>query len=321
MIVKMEPYTIRPFNPTSEEYDAIVQVYNQANLFEHGSAASWQHWDNHRDPGGLFRRYVVARQDTIVGYGFSMRPDTAVNRFQFAIFVPPAQQTPGIISDFYTYIVNACGEYDPVGFISRVREDEAAKIDWLARNGFQPVMRYPRSILYVPDFDAAPYARLFTKLAAKGIEIVSLAELSKRDLDWQRRIYDLEMVINQDVPSPHPFSPPPFSAYAQREFEDPEFMPEGWFVAVADGQYVGTTTLDKVSEDVDLLHTKFTGVHRAYRRRGIASALKVRAIQFAQSLGARLILANNEENNPMFQLNLALGFQPQPADVDWERSK
>lgn len=316
-----ESYTIRPFNPTSEEYAAIVQVYNQANLFEQGVAASWQHWDKHRDPAGLFRRYVVAQQGVIIGYGFSMRPDTAVNRFQFAIFLPSQQQTPGLIADFYTYIIDACREYDPVGFISRVREDETAKIDWLAQNGFQPVMRYPRSILNVPEFDPAPYTKLLDKLAGEGIEIISLADLSKRDADWQKRIYDLEMTTNQDVPSPHPFSPSPFALYAQREFEDPEFMPEGWFVAVAGGQYVGTTTLDKVNEDADLLQTKFTGVRRDYRRRGIALALKVRAIQFAQSLGSRLILTNNEENNPMFQLNLALGFQPHPADVDWERSE
>jgi GNAT superfamily N-acetyltransferase len=70
-----------------------------------------------------------------------------------------------------------------------------------------------------------------------------------------------------------------------------------------------------------MLQTSFTGVFKTYRRRGIALALKVRSIQYAQSLGTRLIIANNEENNPMYQINLALGFQPQPADADWERNE
>ena len=98
-------------------------------------------------------------------------------------------------------------------------------------------------------------------------------------------------------------------------------MPEAWFVALANGQYVGMTNLGMANEAAKIMHTYFTGVRRDYRRRGIALALKVRAIQFAQNLGARLILTNNEENNPMYLMNLALGFQPQPADVDWERSE
>jgi len=35
--------------------------------------------------------------------------------------------------------------------------------------------------------------------------------------------------------------------------------------------------------------------------------------------GTRLIFTANEENNPMFQLNLRLGFEPQPAEIDWEK--
>jgi hypothetical protein len=40
---------------------------------------------------------------------------------------------------------------------------------------------------------------------------------------------------------------------------------------------------------------------------------------FAQEIGAKFIETNNEEHNPMYQLNLQLGFQPQPADLDMEK--
>jgi GNAT superfamily N-acetyltransferase len=174
-------------------------------------------------------------------------------------------------------------------------------------------------VLNAADFDLTPYAYLADKMAAQNIEIVSVAELSLRDADWQRQIYDLDVSVTEDTPSPHPYTHAPFPLYAQSEFEDPNFNPEAWFVALANEQYVGMTNLGMANEAAKIMHTYFTGVHRDYRRRGIAQALKVRAIQFAKDLGINTILTNNEENNPMYLLNLALGFQPQPADVDWER--
>jgi GNAT superfamily N-acetyltransferase len=321
MIMQKTQYTIRTFNPATDAYAAIVAVYNQANEFEKGSAASWQHWDKNRAPERLFRRYVVEQAGKIIGYGFSMKPDTAVNRFHLAIHLPPQYQTEGLIGDFYTYIIDNCRQHGAVGFTTKVRDGAALKMDWLTQNGFQPVMRYPLSTLNVPAFDSAPYAGLFDKMAEQGIEITSLAELSLRDADWQKRVYDLDVIISEDVPSPHPYTHAPFHLYAQREFENPQFAPEDWFVAVIDGQYVGMTVFEKVGEDTEMLQTSFTGVFKTYRRRGIALALKVRSIQYAQSLGTRLIIANNEENNPMYQINLALGFQLQPADADWERNE
>ena len=62
-----------------------------------------------------------------------------------------------------------------------------------------------------------------------------------------------------------------------------------------------------------------TGVLRTYRRMRIATALKVRTIEFAQTYGAQWIETSNEENNPMLQLNLRVGFQPAPAWLSFEK--
>jgi len=127
------------------------------------------------------------------------------------------------------------------------------------------------------------------------------------------------MLLNRDVPRPSEFSPPPFEKYAQTEFEAPDFMPELWLVAIDSETYIGTTSLFKLGEKLDTLETGLTGVLHNYRRQGLATTLKCLAIETAQRMGARLIQTYNEENNPMFHLNLRLGFQAQPADVDWEK--
>jgi GNAT superfamily N-acetyltransferase len=76
--------------------------------------------------------------------------------------------------------------------------------------------------------------------------------------------------------------------------------------------------LDIPDAQSNTLNVGMTGVLRAHRRMGIATALKVRAIQFAQTYGARWIETGNEENNPMLQINLRLGFQPAPAWLSFE---
>lgn len=97
--------------------------------------------------------------------------------------------------------------------------------------------------------------------------------------------------------------------------EKPETLLEGWFVAVdkASGAYVGMSELQRNLEDPERLNTGFACVARAYRRQGIATALKVKGLEFAKAHGAKRIRTGNEEHNPMLQINLRVGFQPLPA--------
>ena len=73
------------------------------------------------------------------------------------------------------------------------------------------------------------------------------------------------------------------------------------------------------TEDPTRLKTGFTGTIRSYRRRGIATLLKVHAIQYAQQIGAQLIRTGNEEHNPMYALNQRLGFKDLTTDLAFEK--
>ena len=64
------------------------------------------------------------------------------------------------------------------------------------------------------------------------------------------------------------------------------------------------------------MQTNLTGVLRSHRRRGIATTLKLHAMAFAHQYGARVIVTDNEESNPMYDLNMKLGFKPGPALVE-----
>lgn len=312
-------HIIRVFEPTLAEYEGIVRVYNVVNSDDPGSVESWQHWDQHRNPIKFHSRYVVEDKGQIVGYGFSVRTDPAANKFRFAVYLLPEWETAELLHQFYSFIMAHCRKHSPAGFVCSIQEDQQKQTDWLESQGFQPVMRYPSSVLLVQAFDPTPYAVLKADIAAQGIEILSLKELAERYSDWQRKVYDLEMLLSQDVPRPTVYSPPSFEQYVHREFEDPNFIPESWLVVLDSDTCVGIGSLLKSGDNFERLINGMTGVRRDYRRRGLATALKCELIEIARQLGCRYIQTYNEENNPMFQINLQLGYQPQPADVDWEK--
>jgi GNAT superfamily N-acetyltransferase len=143
-------------------------------------------------------------------------------------------------------------------------------------------------------------------------------DLPARDPDWQRHWYDLECECWLDVPLPEPPTVGRFEEFASR-FDSPNYEPRAHFIALDDGKYVGLAGFWISSVQKEKLYTGLTGVVRSHRRKGIATALKVRAARFARDYGATIIETDNEEHNPMFDLNLELGFVAQPAWLDFRK--
>ncbi|HSH03408.1 MAG TPA: GNAT family N-acetyltransferase [Anaerolineae bacterium] len=327
--MQAESYVLRLFQPKRTEYEEIVRVYNVGHPEEPASAEVWQHWDAHRSPDSNFQRYVVTLAGKIGGYGYSLRTEPGADKFRFGIFLLPEWETADLIARFYDYVMGCCLALKPTALkptalkptvlICQIVEGEERKRAWLEANGFQIVMRYPLSRLDVDRFDETQYERLWQEVAAEGIEVVDLVELAERDADWQRKVYELDMLLSSDVPRPTVFKPSTFEQYAGHMFGASTFVPKGWWVALDGDKYVGMTALFKLGDGFKRLETGLTGVRQAYRRRGIAMVLKSRSIAWAQGVGAKSIQTSNEENNPMFQINLQLGFEEQPAEIDWEK--
>ena len=68
-------------------------------------------------------------------------------------------------------------------------------------------------------------------------------------------------------------------------WERSNLVQDAWFVALDRGKYVGMTELWSNQADPELFDIGVTGVLRPHRRRGIAMALKLRGIEFAQRRG------------------------------------
>ena len=110
------------------------------------------------------------------------------------------------------------------------------------------------------------------------------------------------------------------ATWVKRVRDNPNLIPEAYAVGVdeATGEYVGVSNLWRLQGEEDALETGLTGVRRAYRRRGVALAMKLRSLRWAKEQGYRLVKTWNATNNEgMLAINEALGFEKRPAWIDY----
>lgn len=302
---------------TTSTYAAITAVYNAVWIDEPITVEQLRHADATWPAAYLSQRLLVEEDGKIVaaGHYFENHWQYQPGKYDFELVVDPAHQGHGIGTAVYNYVTALLAKRTPrmTSLVISTREDQTRALCFLAERGFKTIMRWARARLEIAKFDFAQFARAEDRLRAAEIQIYSLQELATLDAAWQHKAYTLDRVAGQDAPSPDAMSEVTFEAYVQNTFHHPGWLPEGCFAAVTrDGTWVGITELSRTS-DPQRLTTPWTAVHPQYRRLGIATALKVRAICFAQTWGARIITASNEANNPMYQLNLQLGFERLPA--------
>ena len=314
----------RPLPAATPDYAAVVQLENEIWPEYPSTVDEWKHDDQARDPGFWFYRYVTLLDGTLVGSGHcgDARSSHKPGKFVIQVQVLPAFRRQGVGAALYEHGLAAIAQRaGPLQLLeSRTREDQEAGLRFLTRRGFEQVMRYPVSELSLAAFDPAAFTGVVTRVQSRGIEILSLRGLAAQEPEWQRQIHDLYVrKIMPDVPKPDPYTPQTFEHFAAGFLENPNFNPDAIFVAREGGQLVGTTGFWRPEAFNGTLFTILTGVVRSHRRQGIALALKVVSIRWAKAYGATLIETDNQEDNPMYQLNLRLGFKPKAAWMDFHK--
>jgi GNAT superfamily N-acetyltransferase len=117
----------------------------------------------------------------------------------------------------------------------------------------------------------------------------------------------------------HPPVRLPFDQYAKLLDDEVIYQRDLMFAVRDEGRIVGYTRLQRAPANEGLVFTGVTGVVRSHRRRGITTAIKAHAIQLIKDQGFHTIQTDNDETNPMYQINLRLGFKPFMKWIKFEK--
>ena len=302
------------------DYEATAAIWT-ANWPEYPKTAEMYRYNaESRDPMSPFGRLVAEEGGSIVATGYFREEadSAATGKFLVYVQVRPDRQGEGIGRALFDGILEHLEVHEPEILQSFTREDHEAGAAFLEKRGFRVSMREQDSELDLASFEPAKFADVVDRVRESSIEILPASELSKRDPDWMRKTWNLHGEIIPDVPDDDTLVNMPFEEFA-KTFDHPDFIPEGYFLALDGDRYVGMSSVWDRRVKKGEVYTRLTGVVRSHRRRGIATALKVRAHDFAESVGARVIVTDNEENNPMYDLNVRLGFVPTRAWLQFRK--
>lgn len=331
-VLEMLPVKIMPFDSSDSDYAAAVAIHNAVWPEFQETVADWKRWDKHRQPEYIFRRFLARWDENgpAVATGVYMHTFWAFHpqRFLIDISVHPDYQQRGIGSAIYDFFMDELAPYEPISLEVQTHADRAGTLRFLEkRGGYELKTRMRVSHLDLNVFEAERFATVVQRVQASGIVIRPLGELLATDPDCRHKLFVMTQTIQRDIPWHETFTEQTYEFWAQR-FDSGAAMrlDDAYLVALDGGRYVGVTMLFRSDATDAKLYTGLTGVLREYRRRGVALALKVQSLSQAQATrhtadGRRPIVGtDNEESNPMFDINLKLGFVPQPDRLVFVKS-
>jgi len=312
---------LRAFAPS--DYTAWVEASNRCYPEYPWSVEEMRHEDETFDTTRFFKLRLVAEEDgrLVGGVDTGHRPGRYhPDRYWFDLWVLPEARRRGHGTAMYEQALAALRSRNALALNAGAKESMADGVEFLRKRGWVEVKRDWESRLKVAGFDFARFAGADERIAKEGIRITTYAEELARDPDAERKAYELTDELRKDVPAVDPPTPQTIDEWRKHWIESPSFLADAFFIAIdRDGRWVGMSNLEKQLTDPKFVWQGLTGVRREDRGRGVAMALKLRTVHYAQALGVDHIKTwNDQRNRPMLRINEAMGFEKEPAWIAFE---
>ncbi|MGH2378364.1 MAG: GNAT family N-acetyltransferase [Candidatus Limnocylindria bacterium] len=206
---------------------------------------------------------------------------------------------------------------------ANVRGDEPEGVRFAERRGYRERNRRYNSYVDVAAFDESRFEDPDTIAARAGVRLVTWAEVATEragGLDsLERESYEFGNAMAADIPRPEPIPMPPYEAIRDMFFGANSLIDgEATILALHDGRIVAETITEQRTPGI--AYTDFTGTAREWRGKGLALALKLRALRALKAQGAKLFgTTNDEQNAAMRGVNAKLGYIADPPVIDLEK--
>lgn len=314
----MTNFSIRPFGDSDRA--AILEGRNQSRPAHHRRVvAEWMRDDAQKSAEEVSLRLCAGEPAWayLNAVDRSTTPRRKPGVCGFDLWIAPEQWSEELADALYERAVDFARSRESkrlTTYLTLFTPDDPL-VPFLLRHGFTEVDRIVPVMLDLTTFNPAR----FMSLTPKSIRFFSYAQCGDTDED-RRKLYTLMATLDRDVPTNDERSEtPPFAEFVKR-FTRPEHDSSALLLAADDtDEWIGVSQLG-FQEGTNIGWTFLTGVLPEYRGRGIALALKLRALDAAIARGCPLILTENHEDNaPMRAINRKLGFVPDAPGVSYSK--
>ncbi|RPJ41081.1 MAG: GNAT family N-acetyltransferase [Chloroflexi bacterium] len=301
---------IRPALP-ERDYERILALIN-IDESEPYTLSQYQHWLR-EEPGRMYRtRVAVDDQDEVIGYSEVVHETWyAPGRYYLWVCVDPRFLRQGIGSALYAEAEAFALAQGAAVLTTDMRDNNPAAFAFAGRFGYSLDRHLFESVLDLDQFDETPFSDCIATLSASGIRFYSLADFDNT-VEARRKLYEVNTITVLQIPGSRG-EMPTFEQFEKEVAGSEWFNPEGQLLAADGEQFIGLSAVRLYPESRSS-YNLMTGVLEAYRGRKIALALKLLAIRYARSCGAKTMRTHNDSRNaPILAINRKLGYQPQPG--------
>jgi GNAT superfamily N-acetyltransferase len=291
---------------TPAESEAVLAVAQAAIPYDAEGNQRWLRARMQVDEQRCLRRHYIAvdsDSQEVVGYGAIEQQGPDRTRLRLYLLAYPGYLRSGVGRALYTRLMSDVETLRVTSLWMREYQQDNELLDFMQEHGFVQTRLTWDLRLTLANVNATQLVPLLERVAARGVVITPLEEERQRAPNVAQRLHSLYNAVLNDN-----YAPLTFQEFIKR-LDRPRIMPQGFFVAREGENLIGLSTLAYIDGDTEQALQHWTGVLPNYRRQGIATALRVCAIDAAQRLGYQGLITYTDHSDPvMLALNEKLGF-------------
>ena len=316
-------FNIKKFTETDLEFKELARIDNLVNhdSIDHPDDDK-REWEI-RDKSLIKGRLLLYKENILIGVIYYSQGRDQNNRTTFfTLNIDPKYNTKQSRELLFHRMLEEIKSFNSNKILTSIYKHSNYDLikQFLIDNEFKLVQTNREYSCDITKINLKKYQPLIEKLEKEGVKFYDSKEQMLDFPDHYKKLEELEWTYSQDFPIPDgvEHTRPPFDHYMKILNDYYENCYGADIVAVMNGTYVGSTDLEVYPKTEP--HKAWTGglgVLKEFRRKGLATALKIKAIEKLLEKGVTEIRTDNEENNPMYKINVALGFKPVPFSLEY----
>ncbi|MHA7967535.1 GNAT family N-acetyltransferase [Paenibacillus sp. CAU 1782] len=304
------------------DYESLAQLLNQdspepvtAAQLEAEDAKMYETGHTWKDEKGLLagydrsRRVAVTDEGDVVGYLNSWRaPWTEPGYICNTLIVDTGHRNQGIGSLLLAHALEWGQGIGASALLTVLWDNQPDYLRFAENRGFVIERHTFQSVLTLDAGQTSLHPGPEELLAPSGLVIKTIAELA--DEASLQKLFQLSIGTMPDIPG-YLGTVPDYDSWRKWYLEVSGFTPELVLIAVDGDRFAGYTNVI-FNEDTNGLYHEYTTVHKDYRGKKIAQALKLKAIELGIERKAAYIRTDNDSlNEPILSINRKLGYLPE----------